>query len=131
MRWYHIFLLPQYVSGLETQRDHDRKAQIVVNKTILDRVEDLEKQIALVQDMLKQMEKVLQTTPMKNDIEEEDEGWDEVDENYRIPIVPGIKIAEEGQDINNATPLNIYGFGETGVQPVKQHGSRQRKPKTN
>lgn len=92
-------------------------------------LEDLEKQVNLLQDKIQQMEKVLQTTPIKNDIEEEDEGWDEVDENYRIPIVSGIKIAEEGQDITKAKPLNIYGFGETGAKPVKSNGSRQNKQK--
>lgn len=131
MKWYQIFSLPKYVTDLAKEQEEDYQAQIKINAVLLERIVDLEKQVSFLRDTIKGIEQVLQTTPIKNDIEEEDEGWDEVDENYRIPIVSGIRIAEEGQDIKKATPLNIYGFGETGVQPVKQNGSRQRKPKTN
>lgn len=131
MRWYHIFSFPKYISALQEEREQDKQAQVNVNKVLLSQIDDLAKELRLLQDTMYVIEKRFAPAGIKNEIEEKDEDWDEVDENYRIPIVTGIKVAEEGQDIAKATPLNIYGFGDPGVQPPKVYGSRQGKKKTN
>ena len=50
-----------------------------------------------------------------NDIEtKEDDGIDLLNEEYRVPIMPGIKIKFEGQDDSQAAKLNI--------NPIKLNG---------
>lgn len=117
MRWFHIFQLSKYISRLEEEKEERNKTQTFVNKILRERIEQQDQEIALIRDKLQAFDKYFVRTVEKNEIENKDDDLVDVDENYRIPIVDGINVKQEGQMDVQANPLKIYIGDDYGTRP--------------
>ncbi|SRR5258708_5001453 len=115
MKFINIFTLPQYISRLEKTLfiiEEKSIGQGNLNINLIKKIEDLEKKNAYLEGQVASLSKYFFSAPDKNSIEEEGPEEIEVDENFRVPIVDGIKIKFEGEDDKAARKLNVYGPGK-------------------
>lgn len=106
MQWRDILRLPSYISDLEITT----KALKAASSNHREEIDKLNKELSLLTDEIGNM-KGRVPIGEKNEISET--GPDEVDltgdEDYRIPMMNGMKLQFEGED--KTIPLNIYGSG--------------------
>jgi hypothetical protein len=136
MRWYHLFVLPRYISGLEDRLSGLEKTAVLYPtfKQLEQEVVDQKQEFSYFKDTIEALEKKFAPLGAPNEIEDEDDGSIEIDENYRIPIVDGISIREEGKSQDSASSLRIYSQAHPEVitkSSLKAYGSRQSKKKIN
>lgn len=122
MKWFDVFNMPGYISQLEKKIESDKRSQIeYVNKNLLERVSALEKQDRLLLNRIAEIDKYIQVSPIENEIDQEGDDFIDIDENYRIPIVDGVRVRQEGQSEKSAVSINVMSPREA----TKLYGSRR------
>lgn len=133
MRWYHFFFPYSYIKHLEKRIDllGEESDEFIIDFN--SRLSDIEQQVTLYKEEIEILKKYAYPIGEKNEIEQADDDFVDVTEDYRIPIVDGINVMQEGQDPTQASPMKIYGPGS--VQPSTYASTRprsgQRKKKIN
>lgn len=134
MRWFHLFVLPQYVSRLEEKVKNleETVARKYDIEDLEQRLLDYQKELSLYKDKVDVIGEQFTPSGTENEIDKQEDDFIDIDENYRIPIIDGINMLLEGQPQDQAVSFKIYGEGNPGL-PIKPkiYGSRQSKKKIN